>query len=255
MPESAAEFGRLNQWHPSTRRRPFPPGAGSTRAGLDGRTGLLSHGLPNRQGRRHPAPHQPALPHAVLANPLDAEGPLRNAQIQARHAEPAASGVSFSFCSITPIPSSSITSAAISQIRSSRTVVVRGRVILGNRADIGTTWETGLFSAGKRGGFVAFGVAENDPADVHALTHVSAPCAERQQPLKLFGRGHAVSVCCRFLTILPSGTAITSIVGHDPSGWAMLIPSSSSSTTCQPRTAHQNSATTRGRTASICDDS
>jgi hypothetical protein len=43
-----------------------------------------------------------------------------------------------------------------------------------------------------------------------------------------------------------SGTGTTSIMGQDPSGEAMLITPSSSSSTCQPRTLHQKSATTRG---------
>ena len=45
--------------------------------------------------------------------------------------------------------------------------------------------------------------------------------------------------------VLPSGTGATSMVGHVASG-PMLMKPSSSSTTCQPRTAHQKSATTRG---------
>src|SRR5699024_6409183 len=59
------------------------------------------------------------------------------------------------------------------------------------------------------------------------------------------------SKCSRFLTGLASGTASTSIDGHDPSGGPILTPSLSSSTTRQPKTAHQKSATVLVSTASI----
>ncbi len=46
----------------------------------------LPDGRPDRQGRRHPATHQPALAaHAAITNALDAGVPLRDAQILARH--------------------------------------------------------------------------------------------------------------------------------------------------------------------------
>lgn len=40
---------------------------------------------------------------------------------------------------------------------------------------------------------VAFGVAEDDPADVVVLPHVGALCAESKEPPELLGRAHAVS--------------------------------------------------------------
>ena len=80
----------------------------------------------------------------------------------------------------------------------------------------------------------------------------AAPQAE--EPFELIGCGYAVartSKWSRFLTVFISGTATTSIVGHDPSCPAMLMTLPSSSMTCQPRTRHQKSATRRGCAASI----
>jgi integrase/recombinase XerD len=70
--------GRTNRWTPGSA----PPDGQSDR-----QTRRLPHGSENRQGRKHPASHQPSFATARGTNALDAGLPLPDVQILARHAD------------------------------------------------------------------------------------------------------------------------------------------------------------------------
>ena len=101
---------------------------------------------------------------------------------------------------------------------------------------------------------VAFGVGQDDPGDVGALTHVGRPRAELDESSDSASRSSpangATSRWTRFLTDLASATATKSRSGSCSSGPERLTTTSLSKPIRQPDAASQNRAIAAGDSAS-----
>jgi hypothetical protein len=103
-----------------------------------------------------------------------------------------------------------------------------------------------LHGAVEKAELVAFGIGEDHPGHVRALTDVHPPSAEALDPVKLDVEAGVFSAKVEVKTVLhllDLRHGSMSRVGWSLPGEARLIPSPLSSTTSHPRTAAQKSAT------------